>query len=144
MSFKNSVKQLYFLVRNTCLSLFVLRDYSRYEKLDKKRRFTAFFKDFYPQIFDKTFTTSFDGHYIYHTAWAARKVGEFLPKKHVDISSSLYFSSIVSAFVPVDFYDYRPAQLNLSHLSSRKGDLMALPFEDSSILSLSCMHWAVW
>jgi ubiquinone/menaquinone biosynthesis C-methylase UbiE len=46
----------------------------------------------------------------------------------------------VSAFVPVDFYDYRPADLQLSNLNSLKGDLLNLPFESESIDSLSCMH----
>jgi SAM-dependent methyltransferase len=58
----------------------------------------------------------------------------------VDISSSLYFCSLVSAFVPVAFYDYRPASLGLSHLTSDRADLMALPFADQSVESLSCMH----
>ncbi|WP_461572268.1 DUF268 domain-containing protein [Sulfuricaulis sp.] len=62
------------------------------------------------------------------------------PAKHVDISSSLYFSGIVSAFVPIEFYDYRPAALHLDQLKSGPADLLALPFADDSIESLSCMH----
>jgi SAM-dependent methyltransferase len=58
----------------------------------------------------------------------------------VDISSSLYFCSIISAFIPVRFYDYRPANLNLNNLSAESADLSALPFADNSIQSLSCMH----
>ena len=58
----------------------------------------------------------------------------------MDISSSLYFCSLVSAFVPVAFYDYRPAALGLSNLSSGTADLMGLPFADRSVASLSCMH----
>ena len=42
--------------------------------------------------------------------------------------------------MPVDFYDYRPAELGLSDLSSKRGDLLALPFEDDSVASISCMH----
>jgi len=71
---------------------------------------------------------------------AARKVKEINPLVHADISSSLYFSGIVSAFVPIDFYDYRPADLNLSNLKSAHADLTKLDFVDSSICSLSCMH----
>jgi len=47
---------------------------------------------------------------------------------------------MLSAFVPVKFYDYRRADLRLSNLSSESADLMALPFADSSVDSLSCMH----
>ncbi len=46
----------------------------------------------------------------------------------------------MSAFVPVDFYDYRPADLKLSNLHSGAADLCKLKFDDQSIASLSCMH----
>lgn len=89
---------------------------------------------------DDTPNTGFDRHYVYHPAWAARIVRELAPAKHVDISSTLHFCSMLSAFIPVDFYDYRPANLELSGLRSRPGDLMALPFTDNSLPTLSCMH----
>ncbi len=47
---------------------------------------------------------------------------------------------MVSAFVPVDFYDFRLANLKLSGLTSRRGDLTNLPFPSNSVVSLSCMH----
>ncbi|MGB8815781.1 MAG: DUF268 domain-containing protein [Minisyncoccia bacterium] len=122
------------------LSPFVLKDFLHYKKLDKEKRFRNNLFDFFPCVFDKTIKTNFDAHYIYHTSWAARKVKEINPKKHTDISSSLYFSGILSAFIPVDFYDYRPAELNLSQLKSGHVDLVKLPFTDNSIYSLSCMH----
>ncbi|MDB9851170.1 DUF268 domain-containing protein [Amylibacter sp.] len=77
---------------------------------------------------------------MYHTSWAARKVKEINPDVHVDISSSLFFCGIVSAFQKVDFYDYRPAHLGLDNLTSREGDLLNLPFESGSVASVSCMH----
>lgn len=93
-----------------------------------------------PSLRDRTSSTEFDRHYIYHPAWAARIVAEIRPDLHVDISSSLVFCSMVSAFVPVTFFDYRPADLKLSNLQSQPADLMALPFADGSLSSLSCMH----
>ena len=122
------------------LSPLVLGDYWRFRSQKGAQRFSMRLRDLYPQIRDKTMTTGFDRHYVYHTAWAARKVAAIKPEFHTDISSSLYFSSIVSAFVPVKFYDYRPADLQLSGLSSERGDLLRLPFADDSIASLSCMH----
>lgn len=98
------------------------------------------FSDLFPMIHDKTSTTPFDRHYIWHTAWAARKLKELNPKEHYDISSSLYFVSIASAFINIRFFDYRPAELNLSNLNSEHADLVSLPFDDNSIDSLSCMH----
>lgn len=119
---------------------FVLSDYFAFKKSIKNERFSISFLDFYPCIKDKTITTGFDRHYVYHTSWAARKVKEINPNFHTDISSSLYFSGIVSAFVPVKFYDYRPAQLKLSNIASEACNLMKLHFADNSISSLSCMH----
>ena len=121
------------------LSPFILFDYFKFKKFHDKR-FTVKFSDFYPCIKDKTIKTNFDAHYVYHTSWAARKVREIYPVLHTDISSSLYFSGIVSAFVPIDFYDFRPAELKLSNLTSKHADLIKLPFGDNSINSISCMH----
>ncbi len=94
----------------------------------------------FPCLSDKTITTAFDTHYIYHPAWAARIVKNLTPTFHVDISSTLHFCSLLSAFIPTRFYDYRPARLNLSQLSSESADLTHLPFDDNEIETLSCMH----
>lgn len=122
------------------LSPLILKDYFIYRIRDNKQRFSARLVDFYPQIRDKTLGTNFDRHYVYHTSWAARKICDIKPNRHVDISSSLYFCGIVSAFVPIDFYDYRPADLHLPNLSSNQGNLYKLPFSDNSLESISCMH----
>ena len=122
------------------LSPLILPDYLSYRSKDAKKRFSIPFFSVMPILFENTPFTRFDAHYVYHTAWAARKVKEIGAASHTDISSSLYFSSIVSAFMPVEFYDYRPAKLNLSGLSSSPADLTKLHFEDNSIKSLSCMH----
>jgi len=134
------MKKLIKKVIRIILIPFVLKDFLMFKLQDKKSRFSLLVSDFYPQIKDKTIKTSFDAHYVYHTSWAARKVKEINPGRHTDISSSLYFPGIVSAFTPVDFYDYRPADLKLSNLTSKSADLLKLPFEDGSVKSLSCMH----
>jgi len=105
-----------------------------------KSRFPLRGKDIYPCLLDDTKTTPFDPHYTYPPAWAARVIARTKPDKHIDIASTLRFPTIVSAFVPVEFYDYRPAELRLSNLESKHGDLLALPFADNSVESLSCMH----
>ena len=106
----------------------------------KNKRFSFNLKHLYPCVNDNTTNTSFDRHYVWHTAWAARKLEELNPEIHYDISSSLNFVSIVSAFIPIRFYDYRPANMHLSKLESKHADLTQLPFDDNSISSLSCMH----
>lgn len=89
---------------------------------------------------DQIGKTPFDRHYIYHTAWAARVLARTRPKKHIDISSYLYFATIVSAFIPIDYFDYRPADIRLPDYGSLPIDLLGLPFDDGSVLSMSCMH----
>jgi hypothetical protein len=59
---------------------------------------------------------------------------------HVDISSNLRFCATVSAFVPIEFYEYHPPDLELDGLTVGKVDLLALPLDDASTMSLSCMH----
>jgi len=63
-----------------------------------------------------------------------------MPEKHVDVSSSLYFVAITSAFLPIEHYDYRPPELKLDNLCVGKADLFHLPFESNSVESLSCLH----
>ncbi len=104
------------------------------------KRFSVKAKDKYPCVNDKNTTTSFDKHYTYHTAWAARKIKEILPVEHIDISSLTYFSTLVSAFIPIRFYDYRPAKIELDNFSCDHADITELPFEEGSLDSLSCMH----
>ena len=94
----------------------------------------------FPFLNDKTATTEFDTHYIYNPAWAARIIRDIAPAIHVDIGSTLHFCSVLSAFIPTKFYDYRPANLALSQLSSGAADLRHLTFKDDEIDSLSCMH----
>lgn len=96
--------------------------------------------DLKPCLGDRTTTTSFDRHYVYHPAWALRVLAETRPTEHVDLSSLLHFAAMASAVVPIRFYDYRPAPLDLPGLACDRADLLALPFADRSIASLSCMH----
>ena len=123
-------------------SVSFIKDYLMFKRLaaETPQRLSLSWKDRLPCLNDKTASTGFDRHYVYHTAWAARVLRETNPAVHFDISSSLYFSGIVSAFIPVRFYDYRPADFSLSNLTSEAADLLALPFGDQTLDSLSCMH----
>ena len=103
-------------------------------------RFSAHWRDAMLFLRDGTSTTGFDRHYVFHTAWAARVLAETRPALHVDVASSLYFVSSVSAFIPTRFIDFRPANLGLSGLETGAGTLLNLPFAADSVPSLSCMH----
>ncbi|MBC7913680.1 MAG: DUF268 domain-containing protein [Pyrinomonadaceae bacterium] len=113
---------------------------SRFKKLDSLKRFPINKEDLYPCLNDNTNSTNFDAHYIYHPAWAARIVKKIDPEFHIDISSTLHFCTLLSAFIPVKFYDYRPAILSLNNLVSGKADLTNLLFKDNSVSCVSCMH----
>lgn len=116
------------------------KDFKLYYNLDSSKRFELNWSEIYPWLDDKTAQTYFDGHYIYHPAWAARLVKQIAPEVHVDISSTLHFCSILSAYQNTEFYDYRPAPLQLDRLKTNKADLTNLHFESNSLISLSCMH----
>ncbi|EKE06670.1 MAG: protein of unknown function DUF268 [uncultured bacterium] len=125
------------------LYLFFIRDFVYFKKNNKKikdNRFELSWYDRYPCLYDKQKNTDFNSHYIYHPAWAARILSILKPDKHIDIGSILDFSTIISAFIKVDFYDYRPAKVDLDNLYSGQADLTNLLFEDNSVESLSCMH----
>jgi hypothetical protein len=117
----------------------LLSEFNAFRKTADNRFHTSW-TELYPCLADSTTNTPFDQHYIYHPAWAARILNKTRPELHIDISSILSFSSIVSAFIPIRFYDYRPAELNLPGLQSERADLLNLPFANQSIASLSCMH----
>jgi len=118
------------------------KDFKLFSELGTKStsRFVLDKKNWYPCLDDKTANTGFDFHYVYHTAWAARILKKTNPPLHTDISSYLYFSTMLSAFIPVDFYDFRPANVILTNLKTQSADICNLHFESNSIQSLSCMH----
>ncbi|WP_218840075.1 DUF268 domain-containing protein [Pedobacter xixiisoli] len=115
-------------------------DYLAFKKQSGTARFDHSQDKWLPYVGDKTTLTPFEPHYTYHPAWAARIIAKIKPHKHVDISSSLRFCTMISAFVPTDFYDFRPANLKLSNLNCRQANLLNLPFANNSVPSLSCMH----
>lgn len=117
-------------------------EFSTFEKMSAAAptRFSLNWQDRRPFLDDKTPSTAFDRHYVYHPAWAARVLAQTKPDVHVDVSSIINFCAVVSAFIPVEYYEYQPRDLQLSGLTSGKADLLALPFADASVKSLSCMH----
>lgn len=134
LSFKNPIKKIREEAR-------LRNDFAKFKEMPEKiaGRFTLQWED-RRLIYEDTHETSFDTHYIYHPAWAARILAQTKPQLHIDISSILSFSTTISAFIPVQFYDYRPANIKLDNFSAGKADLLSLPFADDSVESLSCMH----
>ena len=114
--------------------LLYYRDYFTFLKI-KDNRFEVSFWDRLTFINEKVSSTSFDKHYLYHTAWAARILAHTKPEEHTDIGSCLRFVSIASAFISLRFFDLRPPNLKLSNLKSVHANLKSLPFSDESVNS---------
>jgi len=113
----------------------------RFEQMSRADgRFTPKREDFFPCFEDDVKETPIDPHYHFHVNWAARKLAELNPVEHHDFGSFLHFSSICSAFVPTTFYDIRPLKVVTPGLKMRAADLTALPIEDGSLFSMSCLH----
>ena len=117
-------------------------EFNRFRELSRAAcdRFALDRSDCIPCTDERTSTTGFDRHYVYHTAWAARVLTRLRPAEHVDVASSLYFAALAAAFVPMRYYEYRPVDLRLPNLACGAADLTSLPFADASVPSLSCMH----
>ncbi|MGB0767401.1 MAG: DUF268 domain-containing protein [Phycisphaeraceae bacterium] len=89
---------------------------------------------------DNRATTSFDRHYLYHMAWASRKLAERRPSEHHDFSSHLHFATMVCGFVPTTLYEFRPPTIELEGLTCASADLTRLSMPDASLRSVSTMH----
>lgn len=130
------------LLRKAKRKLEFLHQYREFQSLNRRARpeFRTDWQDRWARLDDDTGHLPFDAHYVYHTAWAARVVANIRPSKHIDISSYTYFATLTSAFLPVEFYDYRPANISLSNLKCGAADLCDLQFDDQSVECISCMH----
>lgn len=115
-----------------------LKDWSRFKALAPDVNLS--WVDTYPCLSDWVQSTPFDPHYFFQGAWLARKLAACTPTIHVDIGSSALMVSVTSAQCPTVFLDYRPLSVRLSGLASVAGDIRNLPFADSTITSLSCLH----
>jgi SAM-dependent methyltransferase len=98
--------------------------------------------DTMPCLHDRTQTTDFNKHYFYQDIWAFRRICESKVDHHVDAASRVDFAGFLSAITKVTFIDIRPAEVNLKNFESMDGNILALPFKDNSIKSLSCLSVA--
>ncbi|MCP4606852.1 MAG: DUF268 domain-containing protein [Proteobacteria bacterium] len=117
------------------------REFREFCSLAKKNpRFTLCWDDIYPKLWEREVLSGFDKHYFYHLAWAARILAKHPPAEHIDISSDLRFYATISAFFPVQFYEFHPSKIELDNIKPGVANLVSLPFGNGQIDSLSCMH----
>lgn len=113
-----------------------LRDYRR----DARAAGVDARVDVEPVFFDRAINSPFDSHYTYQSAWATRGIVRRAPREHVDVSSSVPFVAQLASVVPVTMFEFRAPDISLPNLTLREATVLALPLEDQSVMSLSCLH----
>ncbi|PIP53410.1 hypothetical protein COX08_01135 [Candidatus Beckwithbacteria bacterium CG23_combo_of_CG06-09_8_20_14_all_34_8] len=114
-----------------------LKNYNNYQILKNNTAFKSKAKYFYPCLDDKTTDTPIEPIYFYQNSWAASKLFELKPKKHVDVGSSASAIGIISQYVPTTMVDIRPLEVRLNNLTFIKGSILKLPFKDNSLETIS-------
>ena len=84
----------------------------------------------------------FDAHYFYQGVWAFKLIQASGTPDHVDVGSCVRFVGMLTAITRVTFIDIRSLIVNLENFDSKPGSILALPFSDNSVASLSCLHVA--
>jgi SAM-dependent methyltransferase len=119
---------------------FYVRDWVRYSKLSGAEPLRL--RDSYPCLFDATGHTPFDPHYFYQAHWATDRIVRSHAQRHFDIGSDIGFIGMLTIHLPITFLDIRPLKAKVAALTCVAGSILALPFENNSVESLSCLHVA--
>lgn len=114
------------------------RDLRTYRKLDGAH--SVKLRDLHPLIYQKTNVHGIIPHYFYQAAWATRLILASGAKHHVDVGSETNYVGMLSAMVEVTFIDLRELDVNLDNFHSKAGTVLALPYPDRSLVSLSSLH----
>ena len=77
--------------------------------------------------------------YFYQDSWAFERIVGRRPDRHVDVGSQHKFVALLSKVVPVTMVDIRPLTVTLDTLAFVEGSIVALPFEDASVPSVSSL-----
>lgn len=113
------------------------REYVAYRRLNAGSGHVLRGGDIQPCLRDRTDTTPIEPIYFYQDTWLARKLAERRPREHVDVGSSAKAIAMIAQFLPVTMVDIRPVDLSVPGFTFREGTLLALPYPDGSIASLS-------
>jgi hypothetical protein len=115
-----------------------VRDYRRYSGMADAGEAISLL----PSLHERAQKHELDSHYFYLNAWAMRRIVDTNPHLHVDVASQTVLPALLSSVIPVLYVDYRPLPVSLSHCEIIAGNALVLPFRDSSVTSLSCLHAA--
>ena len=99
-------------------------------------------RDSFPKLTDNLPSSPFDPHYFHQDVWAARRIADRSPQRHVDVGSRVDLVGFLTAVTNVVFVDIRPLQVDIEGLECVTGSVLDLPYEDGSLESVSCLHVA--
>lgn len=95
------------------------------------------YQDLYPQVGEDVGVTDVEPIYFYQDAWAFESIVRNDPPRHVDVGSHHKFVGLLSKVLRVTMVDIRPLPVTLESLDFQEGSILALPFEDESLPSVS-------
>jgi SAM-dependent methyltransferase len=114
-------------------------EYREFKRVNAGTPFVLRARNIAPYLTDRTSTTPVEPTYFLQDSWCARKIAEQRPDEHVDVASSARSMAVIAQFVPVTFVDIRPVEIELARFTFVAGSVLALPFADGSIRSLSSL-----
>lgn len=120
-----------------------LKNKQIYNKLNTLDTLKFHWRDAYFKTYEQFDPAGYlDWHYFWQDIWAERHVYNHPHKEHVDLASRIDgFVSHVMVFKPVKYIDIRPLPgLDGDNLEFVSGSIHAIPYLDSSVHSLSCLH----
>ena len=115
-----------------------VRDRRAYRRLPGAEALTLL--DSFPKLSDRSLTSPYDPHYLYQDTWAAQRIAEQRPERHVDVASRVELPCFLTAFMQVTYVDIRPLEADIEGLESVAGSVLDLPYPDASLPSVSCLH----
>jgi glycosyltransferase involved in cell wall biosynthesis len=130
------IKKPNLIKRFNLLKVF-LADYNNYNKINNNKKFFNKNTVLKPCIYEKTINTEINSTYFYQDTWCAGKIFKNKPEHHYDVGSNAEMVGIISQFVPTTMVDIRPIKQKLKNLDFIKGDILALPFKNNLLESIS-------
>ena len=112
------------------------RDWRKYQEICSPDRRPSY-RHLWPMVGEDVGVTAVEPIYFYQDAWAFELIVRDNPTLHVDVGSHHKFVALLSKVVPVTMVDIRPLPVTLGSLTFKEGSILALPFEDASLQSIS-------
>ena len=115
---------------------------AKYSKQNGRRSLRFSVRDAWFHTYDRFAAAgSLTAHYFWQDLWAATKLHDGGVTHHVDVGSRVDgFIAHVLPFCDLTYVDIRSLELNWPRFSFRQGSILAMPFEDDTVASLSTLH----